>query len=318
MKKYELTDIGDDARRQYIDAQGAFTAWEEALSRAAEVRGGMIWRTQAGKEYLVRTSPTSTQKSLGPKSEETVRIYENFMRRKTAAEERVATLKKTLERHQKMNRALNVGHTPQVIVDILQRLYKAGVSEYFTVVGTNALYAYQSAAGVRFEAKALATKDVDLLWDVRRRVAFVGRMKMLDTSLLGLLRKVDRTFELRDGDRCTAVNSDGYEVDVICRKVAEDDPHPARLTDHDDEFLAVQATTAERLLAAPRFSQMVVSSSGHMARMNTIHPLYFAAVKRWLAELPERDPLKRQRDLLQAELVEELVEEYLPHLQGAP
>lgn len=82
-------------------------------------------------------------------------------------------------------------------------------------------------------------------------------------------------------------------MDVIRRKVAAGDPHPARL------------------LAAPRFSQMVVSSSGHMARMDTIPPRYFAPVKLWLAELPERDPLKRQRDLSQAELMEELVEEYL-------
>lgn len=34
VKKYELTDIGDDARRQYIDAQGAFTAWEGMAERA--------------------------------------------------------------------------------------------------------------------------------------------------------------------------------------------------------------------------------------------------------------------------------------------
>jgi hypothetical protein len=77
----------------------------------------------------------------------------------------------------------------------------------------------------------------------------------------------------------------------------------------------VQAPRAEQLVSAPRFSSVVVGTSGHMARMNTVHPLAFVAFKRWLAARPDRDPLKRSRDLLQAETVERLVDEYLPQLE---
>lgn len=313
-KNYKWVDIGEEARRQFINAQSVFTAWEEARKKAAQVRGGMYWKSQDGGEYLIRTSPTNEQNSLGPRSDYTTHIYEDFMRRKNTAEKRVSDLKAELELQQKMNRALAVGQAPQTLIDILQRLDQARISEYFTVVGTNALYAYESAAGVRFEQGALATNDVDLLWDISRRVEFVQHMKSLDTTLLGLLQKVDSTFELREGHRCTAVNNKGYEVDVIRREVEEGDPHPVRLTDHEDEFLPVQAPRSRILANAARFSSIVVSTTGRMARMNTIHPRVFANFKRWMADQTDRDTLKTRRDLLQAEIVEELVEEYLPHL----
>nr|WP_276318391.1 GSU2403 family nucleotidyltransferase fold protein [Variovorax gossypii] len=61
-----------------------------------------------------------------------------------------------------------------------------------------------------------------------------------------------------------------------------------------------------------RFSQMVVSTTGEIALMDTMHPLDFADVKRALANHPKRDPRKRSKDLLQAELVKALVRDYMP------
>jgi len=312
--KLYWTEIAEDARRQFIDANSTFTAWESARKAAAEVRGGMIWRQQDGKDYLIRTSPTGSQKSLGPRSQQTEEIYSGFKIRKEQAEQRLADLTSALERHKRMNRALYVGRAPAILVEILNRLDKAGLSEHFTVVGTHALYAYEATAGVRFRESALATRDVDLLWDVRKRLTFISQMERLDTSMLNLIRKVDKTFEIRKDQKYTAVNSQGFEVDIIRREVVEGDPHPLKMTDADDEFYAVQARRASVLLDGPRFSSMIVATNGAMARMNTISPLAFAKFKRWMAGTPDREALKRERDLLQAELVESLVEEYLPHL----
>lgn len=64
-KNTQLTDIGEDARRQYIDAQATFTAWETAAAKAEEVRGGMYWKLQGKTEYLIRTSPKNSRTSLG-------------------------------------------------------------------------------------------------------------------------------------------------------------------------------------------------------------------------------------------------------------
>lgn len=49
-KRYRWIDIGDDARRQFIDAQAVFTAWEDAAKSAAEVRGGMYLEAPGNNE----------------------------------------------------------------------------------------------------------------------------------------------------------------------------------------------------------------------------------------------------------------------------
>lgn len=315
-KSIALIDLGEDSRRQFVDAQTVFSAWETASRSAAEVRGGMYWKRQGKAEYLIRTSPRNAQKSLGRRSAETEVIYTNFVERKGKAEARVGLLAAELARHQRMNRALFVGRAPQMLVDILNVLARAGLAEHFSVVGTHALYAYEAAAGVRFgTSDALATQDVDLLWDTRKRVSFATHMKILGSSLVGLLQKVDPTFEIRQDQRYTAVNSKGFEVDIIRREALEGDPHPLRVTDDEDDFWAVQAKKAGVLLSGPRFSSMIVSTSGYMARMETISPLVFVKFKQWMASQPDRDPMKKSRDRLQADLVQQLVDQYLPHLE---
>ena len=316
-KTIDFHDIGDDPRRQYIDARATFEALEAAEARAATVRGGMYWRTTNDTDYLVRTSAGNAQKSLGPRSAETETIYASFTARKAQAQARVKDLSATLTRHQRMNRALFVGRVPNIVIDILNVLQRSGIAEHFTVVGTHALYAYEAAAGVRVESAAVATQDVDLLWDTRKQLKLTTQLKRLDSSMLALLRKVDKTFTLIDDQLYTAVNSNGFEVDILRRETQEQDPHPVKLSDAEEDFWVVQARNAEQLVSAPRFSAVVVSTSGHMARMNTVHPLAFVRFKRWLAQRPDRDPLKTGRDQLQADTVEQMVKEYLPQLSTA-
>ncbi len=70
---------------------------------------------------------------------------------------------------------------------------------------------------------------------------------------------------------------------------------------------------------AAEFSEMVVAQNGTMARLTTIHPAVFVTFKRWMASEPDRDPLKRRRDALQADAVEWALNERMPHLlKNAP
>jgi len=315
VKQYRWNDIGNDARRQYMDARSAFTAWEEARKARMEVRGSMKWREIKGAEYLLRVSTSGAQKSIGPRSPATEEIYQKFIKKREELDARLSDLHKTLERHERMNRALFVGRAPKLLVSILNRLEKEGLAEYFTVVGAHALYAYEAASGVTFsEAAVMETKDIDLLFDVRKRLSFVTHMDRMDTSILKVLKKEDPTFRIRTDQIYTAVNSQGFEVDIIRREQEGDDPHPLRLSDDEDELYAVPAKNTGLLLNGPRFSAMIVSINGAMARMNTISPVAFASFKKWLAGQPEREALKRQRDQLQAEVVEELINTYLPQL----
>ena len=302
--------------RQYIDAVSTFEALEEAQEEAAQVRGGMYWHAGPAAapeaKYLVRTTPAGAETSLGTRTAETEAIYERFTKRKRESAERVSGLKAALEQHQRLNRALHVGRVDPLVVALLGRLASTQLSPHFRVVGTHALYAYEATAGVRLNSDTLATRDMDLLWDTRKRILFSTRLAKVDSSMLGVLKKVDNTFRIRKSQKYTAVNKDGFEVDIIRRERADDDPHPIKLSDEDEDFWVVQARRANVLLDSPAFSAVIVATNGTMARMNTVHPATFVAFKRWMANQPDREALKRRRDVLQADTVQTLLDTYLP------
>lgn len=314
----ELTEA---QTRQFIDADAAWRALEAANQAAAEVRGSMMWRVQAGNRYLIRVSATGGQTSLGPHSPEKELIFERFMARKESAQARQTQLRSTVQQHLRLNRALRVGRVPNLVVDTLNALAKAGLQTHFLTVGTQALYAYETACGVRVQAEATATQDIDLLLDTGKYLQFATTIKKLDTSLLGIFQKVDKTFTLRDDQKYTAVNAAGFEIDVI-RRTAHDrpggDPHPLRVSAFEDDFWAVQVSSGQALLDGGRFTQTVVATNGSMATVNTPSPENFVRIKTALSRKPDRDPLKSRKDQLQARVVQHLLDDYgLRHVAGA-
>ncbi|WP_414440242.1 GSU2403 family nucleotidyltransferase fold protein [Burkholderia sp. 22PA0106] len=314
MDEPQIVPLSGNTARQYIDACAAFKALEQARKDAKTVRGTMYWREKGGNEYLIRQTGGNRQISLGPRSEKTDAIHQKFVQRKASVEARLQKLKTTVAEHERMNRALRVGRAPRMLVSILNSLEKWDIAEYFRVVGTHALYAYEAEAGVRFvEPDAMATKDVDLLWDNRKRLQFVAQMSVLDSTLLGVLQKIDPTFQLSEEDRFTAINADAFQIDIIRREAREGDDHPLPLTEgRGEEFFAVQALRAGRLLSARAFSTIIVDDMGRMANMTTIAPVDFSRFKEWMSAQESRDTIKRRRDALQAVLVHQLVMEFLP------
>lgn len=300
-----LIELSESQTRQQLDASSVFTALLEARAEAAVVRGSMIWREIDGRRYLIRTSTAGAQKSLGPESFETQTIAAKFFERKERAAERLRQLTEQVVVMQRMNRALRVGRVPNVVVDTLIALEKAGVAEHFLVVGTHALYAYESAAGVRIPDGAMAT---------RKGVKLFSSLGRLDSSMIALLQKVDKTFRVRHSSKYIAVNAAGFEVDIIRRVARDGDPHPLRMSDDEDDLWAAQVPSGDNILGARPFEEVVVATSGAMARMRTIHPLDFARIKDRLCKATDRDPLKARKDALQASVAREIVRDYLPQL----
>ncbi|OSZ71157.1 hypothetical protein CAP37_18075 [Hydrogenophaga sp. IBVHS1] len=312
-----FTPLSEDQLRQYIDAESSYTAMEQARQAASEMRGTLFWREDRGHSYLVRANTAAKQTRLGPKSVETEAMYLRFHERKALLSERLTRLKEAVTRHERLNRALRVGRCPNILIAILQRFEQYGLSPHLLTVGTHALYAYEAAAGVRIAPQALATQDVDVLFDTRKRITFFSRLQEADLSFLDVLRKADKTFEVRDDQLQTAVNAHGFEVDVIRREAGDVDPHPLRMSHKDVDLWAVQVSSGSRMLGAKRFSQVVVASNGTMARMHTFAPDAFIKIKRALSTSRSRDPLKKPKDALQANIVDELVREFLIGASGS-
>ncbi|HEY3309406.1 MAG TPA: GSU2403 family nucleotidyltransferase fold protein [Desulfuromonadaceae bacterium] len=253
-KSHLWKEVDGDALCQIIDAQSVFTAWEAAKKAAIEVQGGMFWRNQNGTD----TSGKNSQKRLGRRSAENEAIHKTFIERRQQVETILANLSAMLVRHQRMNKALYVGRAPRILVDILSILTGTGLPN-FTVVGDHApLYAYETAAGVRLAEV-----------DAKAALSLLVQGELCSSSFLGLLKKVDRTFEVRSSQCFVAVNSKGFEITIIQPEGKEYDLQPS-------DF----------------FSSMIVSSTGSMARMRTISPLAFARFKRLKAGQLCKEPLK--------------------------
>ena len=304
--------LSDNTARQVIDSTTLFEEFVRVKDRAKPYAGGMYWKRQGDYEYLVKTSPDNRQRRIGPRSDETVRIHEEFVARKQEHESRLKSLRVALTDAERLNKALKAGRVPNVVVSVLQALANAGLGQHFTVVGTHALYAYEAAASVRIVQGALATQDVDLLWDARRRVKFVTDLGRLELSMLRVLQQADATFVRKEGQAETAINAKGFEVDFLRRQPEGDDPHPFRFSDDEDDLWPVQAVRASVLTNAARFDQVVISATGRMTLMRTIAPEAFIEFKRWMAaQVPQRPEAKRRRDLHQANIVQTLLDDGL-------
>lgn len=222
-----------------------------------------------------------------------------------------------LDLHVRMNRALRVGRMPPIAVKVISQINRAGLNQFLRTVGTHAMFAYETAAGVRMLSEVMTTMDNDLLYDARRRIKFAVALEAQAPSMLELMRKVDKTFVIDETERNTLVNNDGFQVDILRRMVAENDDNPITLAPAGEEGVTVvPARRAQVLMDAPLFSEIVVSTTGEMARMDTVDPATFRDFKLWMSAQADRDPTKRRRDRLQAEAVDEMLQERLPHLNA--
>lgn len=308
MKTIELSQ---NSLRQYIDSRTVFEELERVSLEAKSIRGNMRWKMCDGKEYLLRVSSSGGETGLGPRSSETEAIHEKFKQRKDDLSRRMKSLRDEMRQCGRRNLVEGVGRAPEMLVKVLARLAKAGIAEHFIVVGTHALYAYEQAAGVRIQdTGTLATRDVDLLWDTRKRLQLATQMKLLSSSMIGLLQDVDSSFRLKPDDRYKAINNAGFEVDILRREARHGDPHPLQITDCEEDFWVVQAQRANDLLTGERFSTVIASARGEMARMTTIAPGLFVEFKRWMAVQATREPEKRARDLAQADIVAAMEKDY--------
>jgi hypothetical protein len=198
---------------------------------------------------------------------------------------------------------------PSIIGEILVRLDQAHALSEFRVVGTHALFAYEAMAAVEFKIELLASGDVDLMFDSRKQVSIVAK-KFDGQGLLGLLKKIDKTFEAKWNQQFRAVNKDGFMVDLVSQMKGIQKP-VERMS--SDDLEPVEIPNLEWLMNAPKIDQVVIAANGSPVLMPVSDPRAFAIHKAWLSKQIEREPVKKQRDLNQAIMVYQLLKEYLPN-----
>ncbi len=307
----EFAELDEDQRRRLIDVRQGFEAWRAAeLELRHSYHSRMYWRHRGNQSYLYCITDRS-ERSLGPRGDMTEEIKRKHDERRAELKARIARTRRRLVSMARVNRAAGLGRVPRTAAHILRRLDAEGLlGRQLFVIGTHALFAYEAASGVLFDAGLTATNDVDLLWDVRRRLSLALADARAE-GVLGLLKQVDRSFEAQRNS-FRAVNAEGYYVDLL-RPIEKDEPHVAslKLGDADDDLEAAAIAGLEWLIGAPRFEQIVVGADGLPLYMCCIDPRVFALHKFWVAQQDDREPLKRRRDIAQARAVAAVASQYL-------
>ena len=63
---------------------------------------------------------------------------------------------------------------------------------------------------------------------------------------------------------------------------------------------------------APAVEAVIIGSDGMPVRARVPDPRAFAVHKAWLSQQPDRDPIKKPRDLAQSQMMVEVLREHLP------
>ena len=305
-KVSNITQLDGDSIRDSVDARDRYELLRQAQIDARHSYGGsMKFEVRGNAEYLIRRPyGSSTRKSHGRRSPETEETLERFLAGKGKVDECIRSLRRQLERRAPILKARGLGRVPVLTARIIRRLDSLGwLGKSLIVLGTNALYAYEARAAVRIGSGQLATSNVDMLHDARRRLAVSGNVN--GRGLLRVLRTVDRSFDADGASTCIASNRDGYMVDLI---VPLDHGRikrhgQARLSDHPDDLVTTTTDSSRWLPNSPRFEATAFDERGLPLRIATIDPRVFALQKQWIFENdPTRDPAKRIRDEKQARL----------------
>lgn len=310
-----FTSLDGDSIRDLVDVRDRYALLREAEREARHSYGGsMKFESRGEAEYLIRRPyASSTRKSYGRRTPETEETLRAFLAGQARVQDQISGLRQQLSDRAPILRARGLGRVPLLAARVLRKLDEIGwLGTNLFVVGTNALFAYEAAAALRIESAMLATGDVDVLYDARRRLRVSGDVD--ERGLIGVLRQVDRSFSRATNKTYTAANRDGYMIDLL-----EPQDHgrlmrqgPGRLSDNPEDLIATSTDSSRWLLNVPKFEAIAIDERGLPVRVVALDPRAFSLQKLWIARNdPTRDPAKRRRDEEQAHLVARIAVRHL-------
>lgn len=304
-----------DARtlRERVDMAQLWQAWIAADDlRRHSFLGSMGFEWRSGREYLYRRK-RGVVKSLGLRGPDTEAVHGTFHAGRDANTARLTVLSGQINQQAAVLRSLNAGRLPEMAAKTLRALRIHDKSASVRVIGTTALYAYESLAGVTFNAASTATGDVDILVDDRNRLRLLAETgEMIGLSRL-LQQSVDKTFQARSTMDFRLTNDKGYMVEFV-----RPEPSPTfRPMPGADPLVGRDISPAplvglQWLVNAPVVEVIVPDLRGFAAPMRCPDPRFWAVHKLWLSQRSDRDGQKKIRDRQQADIVLRLIAERLP------
>lgn len=293
-------DFTEDAKRFLINLRAPYEQWVEAKRFIAP--GRLQWKGPTEYPSLYRMfDGNGNGTSLGPRSPETEELYATHQEYKALAK---STWEDLLERYRQYN-AFRFPKMMDTGGELLREMDVCGFLGSVQVVGTNALHAYLMEAQVYLVGDVTATRDFDLSW-TNKAPDLIDNPRTPST-LFEVLKRVDGTYTINSERPFQARNAKSDEVEMLIAPSLEGKIPPK------EKFRSIPLEEQEWLLLGDPVEQLLYDTNNKPLRIVAPDPRYFALQKLWLADKPSRDPLKKDKDRTQGELVLHLVHLKMPH-----
>jgi hypothetical protein len=314
-EKSQYLVFSADAQRTAANLEQAYSFWLDSRQALQSLPVSMYWAERSGSEYLyVKQNTQDGGTSLGVRSAETEQQLLAYTQEKQALQERVANADELITARAALYRRMRLPSLPDKQAEILRKLDIEGLlGTDVMVVGTNAFSAYEWAANAIFPVGNEETQDFDLTWCRGTRAALVLAGKEAKTqekeapkkSLIQVLRSIDSSYAVSKKKPYQALNSGGYEVELL----AAPSCHPLP----KDQGFEPMATLVEQewLLLGRPVSAVVATLRGRACPLTVPDPRFMALHKLWLADKPERNPAKKEKDRRQGNVLLDAVRYFM-------
>ena len=301
--KSDFIPFRPDSGQIIANLEAAYDQWHGARQTLASLPTSMFWQTKGGADYLaVKNGGYDSATTKGVRSAQTEALYDSFVAEKELAKRRAAEADALIEQRALQYRALRLPVMLDKQGELLRALDVAGLLRNdLLVVGTNAFAAYEVLCGVKFPAGNEPTQDFDLAWCRGSVVSLARLIPDADVegrkSLMAVLQSIDSTYRLNPKKPYQAVNSAGYEVELLAA--------PSRAPLRGNEaFEPMVSLVEQEWLLRGKAAFVVVATQRHRAcPLYVPDPRWMAVHKLWLARKPERNAQQRPKDARQGQVL---------------
>lgn len=298
--------LGTEHLRIIDDSATTYDAWL-SVRRALDALGPSLqWKTIAGTDYLYEVRGSSGGASRGRRSAETEQLKEAY---DTAAAQHRDTIANTDERLKILAaqyRALRLPRVHPTFGAIVREADLRGLlGKALLVVGTNAMPAYEIEAQELFLAGLTATQDCDFAWCASTQLTVAGSDMASPRPVYALLKAADSSFVVNMERPFQARNRHAYEVELLIGTKAAPTLPPS------EELRPTPLPEQDWLALGQPLSHVVFDTDNKPVRIVAPDPRWMALHKLWLADKPQRNPSKVQKDRQQGTRLARAVVEHM-------
>jgi hypothetical protein len=308
-----------DAQRTAANLEQAYSFWLDSRQSLQNLPVSMYWAERSGNEYLYAKQTTlDSGTSLGVRSKATEQQMATYLQEKQQLQERVVNADELIATRAALYRRMRLPSLPDKQAEILRKLDIEGLlGSDLMVVGTNAFSAYEWAANAIFPVGNEETQDFDLTWCRGTRASLVmagrqtGAQDQIENTvqprktLIQVLKSIDSSYAVSRRKPYQALNAEGYEVELL----AAPSCHPLP----KEQGFEPMATLVEQewLLLGRPINAVVATVRGRACPLTVPDPRFMALHKLWLANKPERNPAKRDKDRRQGDVLLDAVRHFM-------